>query len=89
MSTNAKLCDICGMGVNQEKCIICGRVFSRNMAYLCNFCASSPQGGQVHKVRPAVRPQAGDALHGLRHQVPKQMRQVRTALLSQGLVISG
>ena len=49
MSTNAKLCDFCGSGANQEKCIICGRPFSRNMAYLCSFCGAGANGEKCIK----------------------------------------
>ena len=44
MSTNAKLCDTCGMGTKQEKCVICGAPFARNMAYLCNYCGAGSNG---------------------------------------------
>ena len=49
MSTNAKLCQSCGFGSNDEKCIICGKPFARTMAYLCTSCGHGSQGERCVK----------------------------------------
>ena len=49
MSTNAKLCNMCGSGCNDEKCIICGRPFAKTMAYLCSMCGIGSKGDHCVK----------------------------------------
>lgn len=51
MSTNAKLCDMCGFGAKHERCVICGQPFAKNMAYLCSSCSMGSEGDRCVKCR--------------------------------------